>query len=281
MRIGAVRIDPIIDGEVAAPAQVAYPEIAPERWEGYERALCAFGRGSLCTLGGFLVRTEDRVIVIDTGIGSKPVYPMLGGGFRSSLAALGVDRTDVTDVLFSHLHLDHIGWATQDGQPTFPNATYRCDRREWDFFCSPDYDMPEWEQLLSHPDEDAATVRLAPVADRFEYWEGDGPIVDGVDAVDAAGHTPGHTVFLLTSKGEAGFLIGDLAHAEPELLEDDWDLVGVHADRVQARSAITRVRQRILADDLPFAAAHFPGLPWGRLVSDGDRTRWSHVKEST
>jgi len=82
------------------------------------------------------------VIVLDTGIGSKPIYPWLGGGFRSSLLSKGVTPEDVTDVVFSHLHLDHIGWAAQHGKPFFSNATYRCDRRDWDFFVSPDYDIP-------------------------------------------------------------------------------------------------------------------------------------------
>ena len=65
---------------------------------------------------------------------------MAGGHLLESLAGIGVTPDDVTDVLFTHLHFDHIGWATVDGVPTFPKATYRCDVRDWDHFYGTDDD---------------------------------------------------------------------------------------------------------------------------------------------
>ena len=96
---------------------------------------------------------------------------------------------EVTDVLFTHLHFDHIGWASVDGVPTFPNATYRCDRRDWDHFVGSD---------------DAATAQLRPVEDRFEPWDGDVTIAPGVDTRLCAGHTPGSALIVLSSGDQRG-----------------------------------------------------------------------------
>src|SRR5690606_23000821 len=95
------------------------------------------------------------------GTGGKP--PFRGGDLPASLSALGVAREDVTDVVYTHLHADHIGWATRDGQPYFPNATHHCDRRDWDHFVSPEYEIPAWERAATTAEEDAARVRLAPL----------------------------------------------------------------------------------------------------------------------
>src|SRR6202011_6286538 len=89
-------------------------------------------------LGGFLVRTAGRTVLIDTGVGARPIGPFVGGRLLDSLSALGVTPADVTDVVFTHLHFDHVGWATTTGEIGFANATYRCDRRDWDHFVTAD-----------------------------------------------------------------------------------------------------------------------------------------------
>jgi len=236
-----------------------------EDWKEHEQFLDPCTGNYVNTLGGFLIRSGDRVIVLDTGIGSKPMYPWLGGGFRSSLLSKGVAPGDVTDVVFSHLHLDHIGWAAQHGKPFFSNATYRCDRRDWDFFVSPDYEMPEWESSTSNPAEDSAANRLAPVASRMEFFEGSQGLFPGISTIESSGHTPGSTVLLLESGGEKGLLLGDLVHSEPELYDDNWDFVN-HVDHDAGRESIEKIRKLILDEVIPFAAAHFTGMRWGRLT---------------
>jgi len=57
-----------------------------------------------------------------------------GGAMLNNLAALGVQPEQVTDVIFTHLHFDHVGWASADGVRVFPNAVYRCDARDWEHF---------------------------------------------------------------------------------------------------------------------------------------------------
>jgi len=202
MRIGDFTIWPLVDGEISSDPSLLYRNRDDRAWAPYDHFLDPCTGNYLSTVGGFLIRGGGRTVVLDAGIGSHPVYPWLGGGFRSALLATGTQPSEVTDVVFSHLHLDHIGWATQHGRPFFPRATYRCDRRDWDYFNSPDYVLPLWESSRSNPAEDAARNRLAPAADRFEFFESDDEVLPGIVAIEASGHTPGSTVVMLYSAGE-------------------------------------------------------------------------------
>ena len=219
MKIGDITIEALIDGETAYPGEFLYTNKEREDWTEHEQFLDPCTGNYVNTLGGFLICSGDRVIVLDTGIGSKPIYPWLGGGFRSSLLSKGVAPKDVTDVVFSHLHLDHIGWAAQHGKPFFSNATYRCDRRDWDFFVSPDYEIPEWESSTSNPAEDSAANRLAPVASRMEFFEGEQGLFPGISTLESSGHTPAPLSFCWSRGGEKGRLLGDLVDSEPELYQ--------------------------------------------------------------
>jgi glyoxylase-like metal-dependent hydrolase (beta-lactamase superfamily II) len=277
MRVGGITIEPLIDGEVSSDAGDLYVDKTLADWksEGHDRFLDSCTHSYANTIGGFLVRSGERVVVVDTGIGSKPIYPFLGGGFRSSLLATGVRPEDVTDVIFTHLHLDHIGWATQNGCAFFPNGTYRVDRRDWDYFTADDYPMPEWERMLSDPKTDSARNRLAPIENQLEFFEGEEALLPGIRALEASGHTPGSTVLLIESSSDAGLLLGDLVHSEAELCCDDWDFIN-HVDHDRAMAAVANIRSLILDRSLPFAAAHFTGLRWGRLNRDNGRTDY-HV----
>jgi glyoxylase-like metal-dependent hydrolase (beta-lactamase superfamily II) len=211
--------------------------------------------------GGFLIRgAGDRVMIVDGGIGavSDPQYGLAGGQLLSSLASVGVTPAEVTDVLFTHLHFDHIGWASVDGAPTFPNATYRCDRRDWDHFVGAD---------------DAATAQLRPVEERFEAWDGDVTLAPGVDTRLCAGHTPGSALIVLSSGDQRALLLGDVVHCAVELLDDEWGGVA-DVDPVMAQQARNALARELEGTDVPVAAAHFPGLRFGRVLAGQGRRQW-------
>lgn len=274
MRIGDMQIDPLIDGEAAVPPEAGYAN--PTDWSAFEHYLDPCTGLQINTLGGFLVRFDDKVVLVDAGVGPKPTFPFVGGSLRSALFAVGVSALDVTDVIFTHLHADHIGWATVDGKPYFPNATYRADRRDWDYFCDPGYEPPDWERAATDFPVDAAAVRLAPVAARMEFFEGSQEIFVGIESIEASGHTPGSTVLRLSSAGEQGFLLGDLVHTQPELTEDRWHF-WAHLDAEAGMNSIERVRKVLIDTKAPFAAAHFPGLKWGQLSTDGARVVYEAI----
>jgi glyoxylase-like metal-dependent hydrolase (beta-lactamase superfamily II) len=269
MKIGEMQIDSLIDGEAAVDPEALYGGEQPpteKDWEPYAKFLDPCTGQAINTIGSFLVRYDDRVILVDTGMGPQPggqeIYAC--GALRSAFSAIGVSPTEVTDLVFSHLHTDHIGWTTIKGKPYFPNAVVHVDKGEWEHYTDPDYELEPWEPAGIRSDEDLVVNRFEPVRDRIQLFQPEKEILPGFTACEAAGHSFGHTVFELKSNGETGFLIGDLAHTQGELVEG-WDLAFNYRSE-QALESIDRWRKYLYDNEFPFAASHFPGMRWGRLV---------------
>jgi glyoxylase-like metal-dependent hydrolase (beta-lactamase superfamily II) len=149
VKVGEIEVLPVMDGAMRVPVTLAYIGTTEEDWAPHRGLLDENGLLEMA-LGGFLVRTGDRVALIDAGIGAESPTPfMTGGQLLDSLATHGVAPGDVTDVIFTHLHFDHIGWATLKGEIVFPNATYRCDERDWEYFVDPP------AELTAQPPDDA------------------------------------------------------------------------------------------------------------------------------
>lgn len=261
MNIGDLIVEPIFDGVMKAKP-TNFKGTTDEMWAPHRRFLDPDGMVELA-LGGFLVRAPgDRLILVDAGIGpgsgiSAGGNQFSGGELLNSLAAKGVQPADVTDVLFTHLHFDHVGWASQKGSIVFPNATYRCDSRDWHHFL-------ENERVQS---------AVGPVTDRLTTWDGSGPIVGGIDAMAAPGHTPGSTIIVLSSGTARGLLLGDVVHCPVELLDDEWAGLG-DVDPELARRTRNALAREIEGTDVPVAAAHFPGMVFGRLLAAQGKRAW-------
>ena len=99
-------------------------------------------------------------MLVDTGMGAPRRMFHDAGHLLESLAAIGVQPGDLTDVIFTHLHFDHVGWASRDGEIVFPNATFRCDVRDLEHF------MGKNEEV---------TEIMTPVAERMETGIGRAP----------------------------------------------------------------------------------------------------------
>jgi glyoxylase-like metal-dependent hydrolase (beta-lactamase superfamily II) len=96
-----------------------------------------------------LIETEGRRVLIDTGMGNKQeekffshYFPNGNGSLISSLHEHGFSETDITDVLLTHLHFDHVGGAVtydtnRNPVPTFPNAVYHISRSHWELATNP------------------------------------------------------------------------------------------------------------------------------------------------
>jgi glyoxylase-like metal-dependent hydrolase (beta-lactamase superfamily II) len=121
-------------------------------------------------MGGFLIRGggSDRIALVDLGLGDNPMMSARGGAMLDNLRAIGVAPDDVTDILFNHLHLDHVGWASVDGELVFPNATYRCDIADWDHFVT---NAAPTESRFLQLQKDL----IAPAAERLETWDTTAP----------------------------------------------------------------------------------------------------------
>ena len=134
MNVGEIEVLPVFDGfgyEVARDVLLRPTETDP--WARHQEQLDAHGRLEF-TLGGFLVRTGGRTVLVDAGAGTIDTGQYKGGQLLTSLQNHGVAPGDVTDVIFTHLHFDHVGWATSKGEVVFRNATYRVHEADWAYF---------------------------------------------------------------------------------------------------------------------------------------------------
>lgn len=267
MRIGSTTITPVLDGIGRfAPAE-AYAGTTETMWARHRSLLAPDGTVEMA-VGGFLIRgAGDRLVLVDTGLGQS-LGGFQAGQLLDSLAALGVSSEDVTDVLFTHLHFDHVGWASHGGSPVFGRATYRCHALDWHHFVGRG-DHP----AASGSSFPAPYGKLVPVWGRMEFWQADGPVLPGIDVLHTPGHTPGSSTFVISSGAERALLLGDVVHCPVELLEPEWEGI---KDVNPALAARTRaaLAAELAGDATPLAAAHFPGLAFGRILPAGRHSNW-------
>jgi len=257
MQIGDLEVSAIYDGVGKFDAD-RFRGTTDEMWSQHQQFIDEDGKVELA-LGGFLITgIRDRLVLVDTGMGAPRRMFHDAGHLLESLAAIGVQPGDLTDVIFTHLHFDHVGWASRDGEIVFPNATFRCDVRDLEHF------MGKNEEV---------TEIMTPVADRMETWDRAGTILPGVDAMVAPGHTPGSTIMVISSGTARGLLLGDVVHCPVELEEDEWGGLG-DVDPELAQRTKTALIRELEGTDIPAAAAHFPGLEFGRLLSANGKRHW-------
>lgn len=267
MQVGAIEVLPVHDLSLRIDPGLLFPRTA-EQWGPHRRYLADDGKLTL-DFGGFLIRSADRCVLVDLGLG--PGSPAGQGHLLDSLAGIGVGKSEVTDVVLTHLHADHIGWASDDTSATFPNATYHCDERDWEFFVAPN------AAFEGHGPEDPSPQRIknkmAAVENRVELWSSDTTVAPGISVRRTPGHTPGSSIVVVSDGDDRAVLLGDVCHCPAELLENDWAaLADVDTEMAQrTREALAR---ELEGSGVAIAAAHFPGLQFGRLLAGTGKRSW-------
>jgi glyoxylase-like metal-dependent hydrolase (beta-lactamase superfamily II) len=264
MIVGELRIDGVVDGGGRFRPDKTFRGTSPEVWQAHRDLLDDEGMLAM-TLGGYLVRGLGRTVLIDAGLGPGRLMGFEGGAMLDNLAAVGVQPGEITDVIFTHLHIDHIGWATQRGAVTFPNATYRCSQADWQHFMVEHRDVPD-----AYPGAEGIPVNphaaLVGATKLFDTYDGSGTILPGVDIIAAPGHTPGSSVVVLSSGTNRAMLLGDVVHCPVQLIETEWDGI-MDVDPALARRTREALARELEGADVPVAAAHFPDLRFGRLLA--------------
>jgi glyoxylase-like metal-dependent hydrolase (beta-lactamase superfamily II) len=256
MELGDFRIDQVVDGAGRFKPTRTFIGSTDEQWAAHKDLLDADGMLGF-TMGGFLVRGRDRTVLVDAGYGVGEMMGITCGSMIDNLRVLGVEPDEVTDVLFTHLHIDHVGWASADGAITFPNATYRCAANEWDHF------------MVHHHGAEAA--RVEPATDRFEQWDADSTILPGLDTLATPGHTPGSTTLVLSSGDERIMFLGDVVHCPVQLEDDEWAAL-FDVDPELAKRTRNALAAELEGTNTRVSGAHFPEMTFGRLVrAEGTR----------
>jgi glyoxylase-like metal-dependent hydrolase (beta-lactamase superfamily II) len=204
--------------------------------------------------GALLVRSGRRVILIDTGFG-----PEFHGALLASLKIAGIAPGDVTDVLITHPHPDHIGGLLDaQGRLAFPNATIRMASAAWG-----------WFKQKAPP---AVTDTLAP---HMQTFEPGARIAPGIVSWSLPGHTPGHVGYEIESGHSRLLDIGDVAHSSiVSLARPQWP-IQFDADHAVANATRLDTLRTLAATHEWVFAPHFPFPGVGRIVAAKDGFAWN------
>ena len=256
MRIGDIELIPLSDGECKLPQQF-YIGLD---FESHPELLADDGRVHI-PIGCYLMRTGDRTVLLDAGLGQVDVGWARGGDLPAQLASHGVAPEDIDTVVASHLHIDHIGWLAVnkgDGSmvPFFPNATVRYGHADWGQFVDD----------AGAEDRSRNVMQTLAAADRLEPIEGDMvSIAPGLTARATPGHTLGHYCLVVSSGTDRAFLLGDAVECALQLEEPDFYVMSDVDPKLAARTRETLWKELDGTDAL-VGAAHFPGLEFGRVL---------------
>ncbi|MBB4569261.1 MBL fold metallo-hydrolase [Rhizobium leucaenae] len=201
------------------------------------------------SVDALLVKSDQHLILIDTGV---------GGALQDSLAKAGYRTDAVDEILITHSHPDHVGGLVSNGKLAFPNATIRMSETEWSY--------------AKTNKQQADLIKV--ISGHIKTFKPGGEVVPGITSVAMSGHTPGHVGYQITSGEEKLFDVGDTVHSSIiSLAKPDWalsfdgDKPEAEQNRVKTLNALAKSHERIFAPHFPF-----PGV--GYVAAEGDHFKW-------
>lgn len=195
-----------------------------------------------------VVRTGAEVVLFDTGLNA--------GGIAAALEQAGLTPADITIVVLTHMHGDHIGGLTNDaGEATFPNARYVTGQVEYDHWAA--------------AGNERFDGKVRPFAEKMSFIGDGGAVVSGITGMAAFGHTPGHMGYMLESNGEQLFLMADAAnHYVWSVAYPDWE-VRFDMDKEAAAKTRKNIMGMAAADRFPIVGYHMPFPGVGYITDQG------------
>ncbi len=220
------------------------------------------------TFAPTLVNTGEALILFDTGNGEGGRQGGVGQTL-GNLEASGYTRDQVTHVVITHMHPDHIGGLMESGSPTYPNAQYVTGQVEYDFWSNDDRMGTPAERLHG-----MVKQMVVPFAHRMTFIGDGGSVAPGINGMAAFGHTPGHMIYTVESGGRTMAITADTAnHFVLSLQKPDWE-VRFDADKAAAAAARRKVFDMIATDRLAFVGYHMPFPSVGFIEKAGTGYRF-------
>jgi len=266
LTIGDISLTYLPDGETRLAPTAFFPASTEAGWKFHPEWLDEEGR-LLASIGGFLIRSGDRTLLVDGGFGPRHVEfpgfgPFDGGRLLDSLAETGVRPEEIDAVVYTHLHLDHCNASVRrDGDHwglAFPNARFLIREAEWNQWAGKNDPAGIYEETE------------AAIRDRVDLYDSDRTVAPGVSIMSTPGHTPGHNSIVLSSGAERAIVMGDVIHCPVQLEEEEWGCV-FDVDPALARATRDSLLAELEGSDTLMAAGHFSDFSFGRVMQGEGR----------
>ncbi|WP_102108663.1 MBL fold metallo-hydrolase [Oceaniglobus roseus] len=270
--LGASRsVTTLSDGHLTLPESFVIGDLDPA---AVKRILDAAGTqaGGMeppCNLT--LMRHEDALVLFDAGSGHA--FMPTAGKLMEALDAAGVAADDITHVIFTHGHPDHL-WGVLDDfdEPVFANAQHLMGAAERAYWSDPETVntiAPERQSFAA-----GAQRRIELLGDRLASFDDGETILPGIAAVATPGHTPGHMSFELSGDDGRVFLIGDaIGNAHVALAQPSWHAPADQDPKLGVKTRLALL-ERLAEDGTTAIGFHLPGGGIGRITRDGDVFGW-------
>jgi glyoxylase-like metal-dependent hydrolase (beta-lactamase superfamily II) len=269
--VGDIEVTVLNDGTVQLPVADLLTNAKPGE---VDKALAnAYQKSPVETsFNGFLINTGSKLVLVDTGAGTF-FGPTLGNLVKN-LKASGYQPEQVDEIYITHMHSDHIGGLVAAGKAVFPNAIVRADKHEADYFLSQanlDKAADKEKGQFQNPQ---AAFKPYIDAGHFKAIEADGELVPGVKSRATYGHTPGHTIYFVESKGQKLALWGDLMHVAAVQFPDPAVTLKFDSDSKAAAEQRKKAYAEAAKEGYLVAGAHlsFPAI--GRIRAEGKGYVW-------
>ena len=275
LKVGDLEVTALFDG--AAVFDAHWLNGTKAAMDGVREALQEDPRLLDVSDEGFLVNTGKQRILVDAGAGSWWGGGVLGR-LEGSLRSAGYTPEEIDIVLITHLHSDHVGGlTTQDGKRVFPNADVYVAKAESDFWLSTEIAAKAPKDV--QPFFQSARAIAAPYikAGKWHTFNGSESIVDGMQLIPLPGHTPGHTGYEFSSKGQKILFCGDIIHAQRVQLQHPEVTAVFDIDQNAAAATRFQLLPKLAREDVLIAGPHMPFPALGRLRKEGSGYSWVPV----
>ena len=262
MMLGDFEITALSDGTVKLPVKDLLNTAPGKVDAALKKAKIAYPVET--SVNAYLINTGSKLVMIDAGAGA--LFGPTVGGLANSLKAAGYQPEQVDEIYITHMHPDHVGGLAANGVINFPNAVVRADKADADFWLS--------EANMKAAPKDAqgffqgAQVSLKPYADagKLKTFEGNVELVPGVRSWTSHGHTAGHSLYVVESKGEKLVLWGDLMHVAAVQFDDPAVTIKFDTDNKAAAKERAKAYADAAKHGYLVGSAHlsFPGLGYLR-----------------
>ncbi len=278
VKIGAVNVTALSDGTIPQALHELLTNTTPTEVDQLlAHAHVAYPVET--SVNAYVIELGTRRVLVDAGTGRY--YGPTLGHLQASLRAAGYQPEQITDLLLTHIHVDHTGGLINGNQRAFPNATLHVSKAETDFWLS-DASLAKAPADAKHYFQEArATVQPYVTAGKVQTFTGNTELFPGIRTVASPGHTPGHTFYTLESQGQKLLFWGDVMHVAAVQFPKPGVTIVYDTNSPQAATTRQRAYAEAAKQGYWVAVDHvsFPGI--GHVQAAGNAYEWVPINYST